>query len=82
MSQYRKGAENVPLPRINTSLKALVVVYNLLDEDKVVIERQIDYADIEDRKWLGRVTFWAMTNHHSVETMAMIDAEAPTIENK
>lgn len=79
-TQYRKGAENVPLPRIVTSLKALVVVYNLLDNDEVVIEKEIDYGNFEDRKWLGRITHWAMTNHHSVETMALIDAHAPTKE--
>jgi len=77
MNQYRKGIENVPLKEINTHFKALVIVYNLRDNDNVVIERQIDYGNHEDRKWLGRVTYWAISNHHSVETIAIVDAESP-----
>jgi hypothetical protein len=81
-SQYKKGTENLPLPRIVTSLKAYVVVFNLQDNDEVVLEKEIDYGNFEDRKWLGRITHWAMTNHHSVETMALVDAQPPTLENK
>lgn len=76
MSQYRKGAENVPLREINKSMPVLVVVYNLKDNDAVVEEKRINYGDAEDRKWLGRITFWAVTNHCSVETIAIVDAEA------
>lgn len=78
MSDYRKGAENIPLREINKQMPILVVVYDLRNDDAVVIEKQINYGDVEDRKWLGRITFHAVTNHYSVETMAMIDAEPPT----
>lgn len=80
MSEYKKGAENIPIRNVNTELKALVIVYNLKstkEEDDVVQERQINYGDPEDRKWLGRITFWALTNHHSVETINMADADLP-----
>lgn len=75
MTEYRKGAENVPLREVNKNLPILVIVYDLRNEDKVVEEKQLNYGDVEDRKWLGRISFWALTNHCSVETIAMSDAE-------
>lgn len=82
MNEYRKGAENVPLREINKNLQALIIVYDLRNGDHVVEEKRINYGDAEDRKWLGRITFWALTNHCSVETIAIIDAEAETISNE
>ena len=76
MNKYRRGAENVPLREINKNMPVLVIVYDLRNNDNVVEEKRIDYGDAEDRKWLGRITFWAVTNHCSVETIAIVDAEA------
>jgi len=76
MSKYRRGAENVPLREINKNMPVLVIVYDLRNNDAVVEEKRINYGDAEDRKWLGRITFWAVTNHCSVETIAVVDAEA------
>lgn len=81
MQKYIPGAENVPLRHVNTSQPALIIVYDLLNDDNVVIEQRVDFASFEDRKWLGRITHWALSNHHSVETMALCDAEPP-MENK
>lgn len=78
MVEYRTGAENVPLREINKSLLALVLVYDLNNNDNLVTEKRINYGNMEDRKWLGRITFWALTNHCSVETISIIDAEADT----
>lgn len=75
MISYRRGAENVPLKTINKDMPVLVVVYDLRNNDEVVEEKRINYGDAEDRKWLGRITFWAVTNHCSVETIAIVDAE-------
>lgn len=80
MPKYTPGAENVPLRRVNTSMPALVIVYDLNNDDNVVLEQRIDFANFEDRKWMGRVTFWALTNHHSIETIAIVDAEPPMKE--
>jgi hypothetical protein len=82
MSKYKPNSENIPLRQINTSMPALIVVYDLLNADNVVLEKRIDFANYEDRKWMGRITFWALTNHHSIETIAIVDAEAETMENK
>ena len=76
MIEYRKGAENVPLREINKNLPILVIVYDLKNNDKVVEEKRLNYGDAEDRKWLGRISFWAYQNHCSVETIAIVDAEA------
>ncbi len=80
MTEYRNGAENVPLREINKNLQALVIVYDLKNDDKPLVEKRINYGDAEDRKWLGRITFWALTNHCSVETIAIVDAEVEVKE--
>lgn len=77
---YRKGAENIPLKEINKTLPILVIVYDLKNNDRIVEEKRINYGDFEDRKWLGRISFWAFTNHCSVETIAISDAEEETID--
>ena len=76
---YRKGVENVPLKEINTKCPIYVMIIDL-KTDEVVQEHKMDYADINDRIWLGRLTFWAVQNHHSIETMSLADAEAPHVE--
>lgn len=75
MSEYRKGVENIPLREINKSKMIMVIVMDLNNNDEVVLEKKIDYASYEDRKWLGRISFWAFENHHCVETMAICDVE-------
>lgn len=82
MVEYRKGAENVPLRNVNNSCPALVIVYDLTNNDAPVVENRIDFSNPEDRKWLGRITFYAMQNHCSVETIALVDAEAEQIKAK
>lgn len=77
---YRKGSENVPLEHINKDMQILVIVYDLRNNDAVVEEKRINYGDVEQRKWLGRISFWAFSNHCSVETIAIVDAEAETLK--
>lgn len=81
MAKYNNGIENLPLRRVNTSMPILVIVYDLLNNDEVILEKEIDFANFEDRKWVGRLSFWCYTNHHSIETIALADAEPP-MENK
>lgn len=81
MVEYRKGAEYVPLRDINKDMKALIIVYDLRNDDKVVEEKWINYGNVDDRKWLGRITFWALSNHCSVETISKEDAEAEIIKS-
>jgi hypothetical protein len=80
MIGYRKGAENIPLRTVINSCPALVVVYDLANGDNPIVENRIEYSNPEDRKWLGRITAWALTHHCSVETMALVDAEVEVVK--
>jgi hypothetical protein len=73
MVEYKEGAENVP---IRHNLPILAIVYSLRENDKVVIEKRFNYSNFEDRKALGALSFWAYSNHCSIETIALVDAEA------
>lgn len=79
--KFKKGIENLPLRQINTDCPILVLVVDLV-KDEVVEEYRMNYANIEDRKHLGRLTFWAVTHKHSIETMAFADVDQPYVENK
>jgi len=69
------GAENIPLSSFNKSFTVVVFIYNLKNNDEVIDMRQIDYGSLEDRRWLGKVSFWAWSKGYSVETMRLSDAE-------
>jgi hypothetical protein len=79
MIEYKRGIENVPLKEVNKNLPILVIIYDLRNNDNVVTEVRLNYGDYEERKYLGRLSFWALTNHCSIETIAIIDAEAERI---
>lgn len=72
MVEYKPGIENKP---VQHSLPILAIVYSLRENDKVVVEKRFNYSSYEDRKALGALSFWAYTNHCSIETLAITDAE-------
>ena len=73
MVEYKDGAEKAPIQR---SLPILAIVYSLRENDKIVVEKRFNYSNFEDRKALGALSFWAFSNHCSIEAIAVIDAEA------
>jgi len=73
MVEYKEGQENIP---VQHNLPILAIVYSLREDDKVVVEKRFNYSDFNDRKELGKLSFWAYCNHCSIETVAIIDAEA------
>lgn len=73
MVTYKEGAEEAPIQR---SLPILAIVYSLRENDKIVVEKRFNYSDFHDRKALGKLSFWAYSNHCSIETIAVVDAEA------
>lgn len=77
-TKYKSGIENLPLRQINTHCPIIVIVTDL-ETDEIVQTLELDYAKIDDRKWLGRLSFWAIMNSHSVETMSKADAEKENI---
>lgn len=58
------GPESMPLMGRITSLPLIVSV---LENDKIIREEKIDYSNPEHRKWLGRVTVWAVMSGYTVE---------------
>jgi len=79
-NKYIKGAENLRLAEINTHCPIMVFIIDLQHDDDVVFQTELDYANHADRKRLGRLTFWAVMNGHSVETMSRNDALAETLK--
>ncbi len=59
------GPESIPIKDYVKSFPMLVTVYN---GDEVMREELIDYGQYEHRKWIGRVTFWAVSQGFVVET--------------
>lgn len=78
-NKFRPGVENIPLRQINTKCPIIVFVIDLRNNDEILAEYRLDYANFEDRKHLGRITYHAVSNHLSVETMSIEDAEPDTI---
>lgn len=73
-NKYRRGDENKRLDEINTHCPIYVMLIDLQNKDDVVETWELDYANYADRKRLGRISFWAVMNGHSVETMHKNDA--------
>lgn len=62
------GPEDIPQLGYVKTFKMMVTIFDACD--KVIREQEIDYGNVEHRKWLGRVTFWACSNAMTVETSA------------
>lgn len=80
-TKYKNGVENLPLRQINTCCPIIVILTDLTTNE-VVQTLEMDYAKFEDRKWLGRLSFWSISNKHSVETLAKSDVELANIEDQ
>lgn len=74
--KYAPGVENKYTP-YNSYCPIYVTIIDLKNNDEVVFEQELDYANAADRKRLGRLTFWAVMNGHSVETMHREDSQPP-----
>lgn len=71
---FLDGPENNSPSNIVRSFPIVVSVYKS-DDDKPIREEAIDYGNYHHRKWLGRITYWALSNGYLVETMARSDWE-------
>lgn len=68
----KSGPWDVPLRTYVKEFKLILIVYNMSTET-IEKEMEIDYGSAEDRRFLGKLTFWAATNGRSVETMSKDD---------
>lgn len=78
MTKYNSGDENIPLRQYDKEKRPIVVflIDLSIDENEgepIVKQFKLDYSDFYDRKHLGRITFWAVTNNHAVEVYAEKD---------
>lgn len=67
-----QGPWDAPLRDFVKDCELMVSVYDLKD-GKLIKEEKINYGNYEHRKFLGRITFWAVTSGYSVETMSLED---------
>jgi len=68
----KSGPWDVPIKDYVKSCPIIVIIYNL-KTDELEKEIQIDYGKYEDRKFLGRLTYWSITNERTIETMSLED---------
>lgn len=67
-----RGPEDLPLREYVKDHRLVILVYNL-DNDVVLRKETINYSEPAERRWLGKITYWASVNGHSVETMSEKD---------
>jgi hypothetical protein len=67
---------DLPLSQgIIKTLPVMVFIYNLRSNDDIIHQMELDLGNVENRKYLGKVTAWAVLNNCAVETMSKNDAE-------
>jgi len=49
-------------------VKHFPMMVSVYDGDKLVKEQAIDYGKYEDRRFLGKLTYWAISEGYTVET--------------
>lgn len=67
------GPEDLPLRGGYIKTFPMMILIRDLKVDKIIRKEQIDYGKIEDRRWLGRISYYCCTNNLSVETMSLND---------
>lgn len=81
MNMRPKGPEDVPIKRIVKELPIVAMIYNL-ETGETVREEHLNYGDVEERKWLGKLSYWAYTNGMSIETMTKADYDKHEMKDK
>ena len=64
----KDGPEFAPLRNFVKTFPIVLTIYN--KDDIVVREEKLDYGNHEHRQWLGKLSFWAWQNGHTVQTEA------------
>lgn len=83
MSDNKNKPWELPLRQgIVTTLPIMAFVIDLRNDDNVIHQIELDLGKPDDRKYLGKITAWAVLNHYSVETMNKNDANGVAGENR
>lgn len=80
--QYRKGIEKVPhFGEIVTEFKIIVFIVNLETND-IVDQIELNYSRtaVEDKKRLGQLTYFALSNGYYLEIMNKDDVDKPYVK--
>lgn len=64
-----RGPEDIPSRAGLVKGIKLVILIKDLKSGRRIREERIDWDDFDARKWLGRMTYHAIINGYSVETM-------------
>ncbi len=63
----KNGPEFAPLREYVKDFKIIVEIWD--DKGDLLIRTErMNYGKADDRVWLGKLSFWAWTNGHTVET--------------
>lgn len=68
MSEIPRGAEDIPPRSLIKGIK-LVIIIKDIKSNRQIREERIEWDDPEARKWLGKLTYHAVTQGYSVETL-------------
>ena len=68
----RRGPWDVPLKGFVNQHEIYALIHDLQHEG-IDYEIKLDLGNPEDKKFLGKITFWATSNGRSVETMSVED---------
>lgn len=83
IKEYRKGIEKIPpLGEIITSFPIVVFIINL-ETDDVVDQIELNYSRtaVDDKKRLGQLTYWALSNGYYLELMSKKDIDKPYVKD-
>ena len=69
-----RGAWDIPL---RGYVKEFFIIVRVKDikSSRYIQEFKVNYSDVEVRKWIGRISYWAWTNKYLIETMSLEDYE-------
>lgn len=72
-----KGPEDLPLKEYVNNHILIILVHDLNknpdNENTIFRKEKINYSEPAERRWLGKITYWASVNGYSVETMSEKD---------
>lgn len=68
----RRGPWDAPLRTFVKEHTVIAVIHDI-DKESIDYEIKLDLGNPDDKKFLGKITFWATSNGRSVETFAPQD---------
>lgn len=67
-----RGSWDVPLKSYVREFQIVLLIKDI-KSGRYISEHKVNYGELEIRKWLGRVSYWAWCHGYSIETMSLED---------